>query len=60
MTGLRLEPTDEDIAALRADGYVGAVIGELRDLQQQDSDAARDALAILAGLLRERNQEHTA
>ncbi|TXI26907.1 MAG: DNA repair exonuclease [Aquipseudomonas alcaligenes] len=60
MTGLRLEPTDEDIAALRADGYVGEVIGELRDLQQQDDDAARDALAILAGLLRERNQEHTA
>lgn len=60
MTGLRLEPTDEDIAALRADGYVGEVIGELRDLQQQDNDAAREALAILAGLLRERNQEHTA
>lgn len=59
MTALRLEPTDEDIAGLQADGYVGEVITDLRDRQEQDrSQAARDALAILAGLLRERNQEH--
>ncbi|WP_368648327.1 DNA repair exonuclease [Castellaniella ginsengisoli] len=52
--GLRLEPTDEDMAALRADGYVGEVIAQLR-LQQDAGDAAadtaREALAILAGLL---------
>lgn len=60
MADLRLEPTDEDIAGLQADGYVGEVIAELRDRQRQDtSPAARDALSILAGLLRERNQEHS-
>lgn len=61
MTELRLEPTDEDIAGLKADGYVGEVIAELRSRQQEDaSQTARDALAILAGLLHERNQEHGA
>ena len=57
---LRLAPTDEDIAALKADGYVGEVIESLRQGQGQEDtqdDAARDALAILAGLLREREQE---
>lgn len=58
MTGLRLEPTDDDIAALQADGYVGEVIAELRERQlADDSEDARDALSILAGMLRERNQE---
>ncbi|WP_421842469.1 metallophosphoesterase family protein [Marinobacter algicola] len=59
-SGLRLAPTDEDIAALKADGYVGEVIESLRQGQGQEDtqdDAARDALAILAGLLRERKQE---
>lgn len=60
MTDLKLEPTDEDIAALKADGYVSEVIGELRDLQQQESEVARDALVILSGLLREQNQERLA
>lgn len=61
MAGLRLEPTDEDIATLHADGYVGEVIAELRDRQQQDApQTARDALSILAGLLRERNPENRA
>ena len=51
---LRLTPTDEDLAALHADGYVGDVIAQLR--QRQDggdaaADTAGDALAILAGLL---------
>lgn len=57
-SGLQLEPTDDDIAALKADGYVGEVIEHLR-IQQQDEDAeaARDALAILAGLLKDRKQE---
>jgi DNA repair exonuclease SbcCD nuclease subunit len=61
-SGLKLAPTDEDIADLKADGYVGEVIENLRQRQgqgQEDAqdDAARDALAILAGLLREREQE---
>ncbi|MHA3904821.1 metallophosphoesterase family protein [Castellaniella sp. WN] len=52
--GLRLEPTDEDMAALRADGYVGEVIAQLRQRQDaaaDDADTAREALAILTGLL---------
>ncbi|MGB3423131.1 MAG: DNA repair exonuclease [Castellaniella sp.] len=52
--GLRLELTDEDMAALRADGYVGEVIAQLRLQQDADADGAdtaREALAILAGLL---------
>ncbi|WP_203300870.1 metallophosphoesterase family protein [Marinobacter sediminum] len=57
-SGLQLAPTDEDIAALKADGYVGEVIENLRQRQEgTQDDAARDALAILAGLLREREQE---
>ncbi|EMP56743.1 metallophosphoesterase [Marinobacter santoriniensis NKSG1] len=58
-SGLQLAPTDEDIAALKADGYVGEVVESLRERQQEGAqdDAARDALAILAGLLREREQE---
>ncbi|NMT63520.1 metallophosphoesterase family protein [Marinobacter orientalis] len=57
-SGLQLEPTDDDIAALKADGYVGEVIEHLRTQQQNDdAEAARDALAVLAGLLKERKQE---
>lgn len=57
-SGLQLEPTDDDIAALKADGYVGEVIEHLRTRQQEDdTEAARDALAILAGLLKDRKQE---
>lgn len=57
-SGLQLEPTDDDIAALKADGYVGEVIEDLRARQQDDNaEAARDALAILAGLLKDRKQE---
>jgi len=55
---LQLEPTDDDIAGLKADGYVGEVIENLRDRQRGDqSEAARDALAILAGLLKGREEE---
>lgn len=58
ITDLRLEPTDEDIAGLQADGYVGEVIAELRELQHVESaEAARDALAILANLLRDRHSQ---
>ncbi|MGO3693902.1 metallophosphoesterase family protein [Marinobacter sp.] len=54
--GLQLEPTEDDIAALHADGYLGEVVQELREGQQavnadDDAEVARDALAILAGLL---------
>jgi hypothetical protein len=52
LTGLRLRPTDADIAALAADGYVGEVLAELRDAQDEESSA--EALNILAGLLMER------
>ncbi|WP_208511925.1 DNA repair exonuclease, partial [Variovorax paradoxus] len=31
LSALRLEPTDEDIAGLRADGYLGEVMQELRE-----------------------------
>lgn len=52
---LRLEPTDEDIAALRADGYVGEVLAALRSEQQgadaAGADVARDALLALARVL---------
>jgi DNA repair exonuclease SbcCD nuclease subunit len=58
---LRLAPTADDIAALRADGYLGALIEELRAAQQAPSgpdglsDAvACEALALLAGALAER------
>ena len=52
LADLRLLPTAEDIAALRADGYVADVIAELREAQEAGSSAAdqhvtREALAIL-------------
>jgi len=58
LDGLRLLPTDADIAALQADGYLGQVIDQLRELQQgEDTDTAREALGILAGLLRDQTSE---
>lgn len=56
LAGVRVQPTDEDIAALHADGYVGEVIDELRRKQDQteQQETAREALVILAELLRER------
>jgi len=54
---LRLAPTQDDIDALHADGYVGEVIAELRAAQEgpgvqgDDARIARDALALLAGML---------
>lgn len=49
---LRLEPTEEDIQALHADGFVGEALQELR-AQQGDAEAelARDALLTLARIL---------
>ena len=58
LSQLRFEPTTEDIAALRADGYLGEVVFELRAAQTdpvtQAADVARDALALLASILDER------
>ncbi len=51
LSGLRLQPTDDDIAALQADGYVGEVIAELRAASAFGDEAActaQDALALLA------------
>lgn len=57
LEGLRIEPTENDLASLRADGYVGDVIADLRERQQTDGEqagTARDALLIMAGMLRDR------
>jgi len=55
---LRLMPTDEDIAILKADGYLSDVIADLRDQQQGEADdTAREALAILASILVERQAQ---
>lgn len=52
LSTLRLEPTAEDIETLKADGYLGEVIADLRAGQNgPDADVSRDALALLAGLL---------
>ncbi|MDO6442224.1 DNA repair exonuclease [Marinobacter sp. 2_MG-2023] len=58
-TGIQLEPTEEDIAALHADGYLGEVVQELRESQHTaaDPEEARDALAILASLLTHKEPE---
>ena len=58
LSALRFEPTAEDIGALHADGYLGDVITSLRVAQDgADTEAtgvAKDALALLAGILDER------
>ncbi|PSF12190.1 DNA repair exonuclease [Marinobacter fuscus] len=55
---LQLAPTEDDIAALHADGYLGTVIDALRERQEgEDGESARDALAILASLLKDDNRE---
>jgi hypothetical protein len=52
--GLRLEPTQEDIESLHADGYVGEVLQKLRAEQAgPQAERARDALVILARILDE-------
>jgi DNA repair exonuclease SbcCD nuclease subunit len=55
LAGLRLSPTAGELAALRADGYVGELVAELH-AESSAADAAQaqraqDALAILADLL---------
>ena len=65
LSALRLLPTPEDIAALKADGYLGDAILELR--QQQDSpdgnisaEIAGHALGLLTTILTERQAAGTA
>lgn len=49
---LRLEPTQADIEAIHADGYVGEVLQQLRAEQSEvQGTIARDALLVLARLL---------
>lgn len=53
LTGLRLVPTEADLASLHADGYLEEVISDLRNAQAADGDdVTRTALVILADLLR--------
>jgi len=58
LSELRLVPTDEDIAGLQADGYLGEVVQELRDAQAsadpQEARVAQDAMALLAAELAQR------
>lgn len=55
LSTLRLEPTAEDIDALKADGYLREVITELRAAQESpDAEVARDALVLIAGILDQR------
>jgi len=57
LTALQLVPTDDDIAALQADGYLGEVIAELRAAQDEaDPQAlvAQEALALLTAALAQR------
>ena len=61
---VRMMPSAADISALKADGYLGEVIAELRDLQDGTGtgtgpDVATQALAILTAMLAER-QTHGA
>ena len=49
---LRLEPTEEDIQALHADGFVGEALQELRAAQGgAEPELARDAILALARIL---------
>jgi DNA repair exonuclease SbcCD nuclease subunit len=60
LDGLRVNPTEDDLASLQADGYVAGVIADLRERQQANggqAETARDALAILASMLRARRGE---
>ncbi|KDB09360.1 metallophosphoesterase [Burkholderia sp. lig30] len=55
-TGLKVQPTEEDLAALGArSGYLANVVGRLRELQADParSAAASEALLLLAGFQRD-------
>ena len=57
LSALHLVPTDEDIAGLQADGYLGEVIAELREAQggtEPEARIAQEALALLTTALVQR------
>ncbi|CAN7564829.1 metallophosphoesterase family protein [Variovorax sp. LjRoot178] len=58
LSDLRLVPTDEDIASLHADGYLGELVAELRELQGATDPVqvrtAQDALALLTAAMAQR------
>lgn len=62
LSELRLLPSDDDLAGLQADGYLGEVLTELRSesgderASPEERERAQDALALLAGLLLDRTQ----
>ncbi len=61
LSALAITPTEAEIAELHAEGYIGDVIQTLNEQQAlTDDPAPRDALLILAGLLRERGTEPEA
>lgn len=52
VAALRLEPTEADIQALHADGFVGEALQDLREQQAgAEPELARDALLALARIL---------
>jgi len=52
LSQLQMEPTDEDISSLHADGFVGEALAELKHLQRSEHrELARDALVILMTML---------
>lgn len=58
MHNLGLHPTDDDIAALQADGYVASVLDSLRSMQDSTGDdarVARDALVLLADIIQDKS-----
>lgn len=58
MLNLGLHPTDDDIAALQADGYVASVLDSLRSMQDSTGDdarVARDALVLLADIIQDKS-----
>lgn len=58
LSAVRLEPTDDDINALQADGYVGEAIADLRAGQTgPNAELCRDALVLLASILDRRRSE---
>lgn len=58
---LRIAPSEDDLAQLAAEGYVGEVIDELKNEQHgEHGDTARDALILLADLLGQRRDEEAS